>query len=82
MCTFSWSTSAFDESLHAFQFVAKIDGLVSSMAEIGTSVVVPGSARRAASAWIIWSCAAGPMCAPSWRLADVGQPSPPSVVDQ
>ena len=53
VCTLSWATASFEDCDHPFQSVTKVDGFVSSMAEIGTLVVVDGAARRAASAWII-----------------------------
>ena len=80
MCTLSWATASFDGCDHPFQSVTKVEGFVSSIAEIGTFVVVPGAARRAASAWIIWSWRCGPMCAPSWRLAELGQVAPCGMV--
>ena len=59
MCTFSWHTEAFGLRVQPFQFVTKVPGLVSSMAEIVAVVVVPLSASSAASALTTASCIGG-----------------------
>ncbi len=72
----TWSRTACG---YAFQLVANVPGLVSSIAEITASVEEPSSAAASAGTTFAWS--AGLMWAPSWR-PPVGLPSAPSCVPQ